>query len=102
MTPIDHCAENILGAYANYQKVWLILCDRTRDHSTRLAAIRAGRASVTLVLSEIPLGMGFGAAASELAHVFKYPNPTGPANGTWSLLQEFRGIPLDFLVLLSD
>jgi hypothetical protein len=37
----------------------------------------AGRATDTLVLSETPLGMGFGAAASELSHVFKYSNPTG-------------------------
>ena len=39
----------------------------------------AGRATDTLVLSESPLGMGFGAAASELAHTFKYANPTGHA-----------------------
>jgi hypothetical protein len=37
----------------------------------------AGRATDTLVISESPLGMGFGAAASELAHVFKYANRTG-------------------------
>jgi hypothetical protein len=37
----------------------------------------AGRATDTLVLSETPLGMGFGSAASQLAHVFKYSNPTG-------------------------
>jgi TonB family protein len=37
----------------------------------------AGRATDTLVISESPLGMGFGAAASELAHVFKYANQTG-------------------------
>jgi BlaR1 peptidase M56 len=44
----------------------------------------AGRASDTLVLSETPLGMGFGAAASVLAHVFKYSNPTGhSANVTY-------------------
>jgi TonB family protein len=43
-----------------------------------------GRATDTFVLSETPLGMGFGAAASELAHVFKYANPTGhPANVTY-------------------
>jgi hypothetical protein len=35
----------------------------------------AGRATDTLVLSETPVGMGFGSAASELAHVFKYSNP---------------------------
>jgi TonB family protein len=37
----------------------------------------AGRATDTLVISESPLGIGFGAAASELAHVFKYANRTG-------------------------
>jgi beta-lactamase regulating signal transducer with metallopeptidase domain len=36
-----------------------------------------GRATDTLILSEDPLDMGFGAAASELAHVFEYDNPTG-------------------------
>jgi TonB family protein len=37
----------------------------------------AGRATDTLILSETPDGMGFGAAASELAHKFRYSNPTG-------------------------
>jgi len=37
----------------------------------------AGRATDTLVLSEFPLGAGFGSAASGLAHAFKYANPTG-------------------------
>ncbi len=37
----------------------------------------AGRATDTLVLSETPAAMGFGAAASQLAHVFKYSNGTG-------------------------
>ena len=36
-----------------------------------------GRATDTLILSEDPLNMGFGAAASTLAHVFEYDNPTG-------------------------
>jgi beta-lactamase regulating signal transducer with metallopeptidase domain len=36
-----------------------------------------GRATDTLVLSEDPLDMGFGAAASTLAHVFEYDNPGG-------------------------
>jgi hypothetical protein len=46
----------------------------------------AGRATDTLVLSETPLGMGFGSAASELAHVFKYSNPTGrSANLTYHI-----------------
>jgi TonB family protein len=39
----------------------------------------AGRATDTLVIAESPLGLGFGAAASELAHVFKYANNTGHA-----------------------
>jgi hypothetical protein len=37
----------------------------------------AGRATDTLILSETPAGMGFGAAASGLAHKFIYSNPTG-------------------------
>jgi hypothetical protein len=37
----------------------------------------SGRASDTRVLHEAPLGMGFGVAASKLAHVFKYANDTG-------------------------
>jgi beta-lactamase regulating signal transducer with metallopeptidase domain len=38
---------------------------------------RQGRATDTLILSEYPLDMGFGAAASALAHVMEYNNPTG-------------------------
>ena len=38
---------------------------------------RQGRATDTLILSEYPLDMGFGAAASALAHVMEYDNPTG-------------------------
>lgn len=34
-----------------------------------------GRATDTLILSEDPLDMGFGAAASTLAHQFEYSNP---------------------------
>jgi hypothetical protein len=46
----------------------------------------AGRATDTLVISESPLGMGFGAAASGLAHVFKYANKTGhPASVTYRI-----------------
>jgi len=36
----------------------------------------AGRATDTRIVSEAPTGMGFGAAASELAHQFKYSNPS--------------------------
>jgi hypothetical protein len=36
-----------------------------------------GRATDTLVISESPTGMGFGAAASGLVHSFTYANPTG-------------------------
>jgi beta-lactamase regulating signal transducer with metallopeptidase domain len=36
-----------------------------------------GRATDTLILSEDPLNMGFGAAASALAHVMEYNNPAG-------------------------
>jgi TonB family protein len=46
----------------------------------------AGRATDTLILSETPAGMGFGAAASELAHKFRYSNPTGqPASVTYKV-----------------
>jgi TonB family protein len=46
----------------------------------------AGRATDTLVISESPVGLGFGAAASELAHVFKYANQTGhPASVTYRI-----------------
>jgi hypothetical protein len=46
----------------------------------------AGRATDTLVISESPLGLGFGAAASGLAHVFKYANKTGhPASVTYRI-----------------
>jgi TonB family protein len=45
-----------------------------------------GRATDTLILSETPSGMGFGAAASELAHKFRYSNPTGqPASVTYKV-----------------
>jgi hypothetical protein len=37
---------------------------------------RAGRATDTLVVSEYPPAMGFGAAASGLVHGFTYVNPT--------------------------
>jgi TonB family protein len=44
----------------------------------------AGRATDTLVISESPLGMGFGAAASGLAHAFTFSNDTGhPASVTY-------------------
>jgi beta-lactamase regulating signal transducer with metallopeptidase domain len=36
-----------------------------------------GRATDTLILSEDPQDMGFGAAASTLAHFMEYDNPTG-------------------------
>jgi TonB family protein len=51
----------------------------------------AGRATDTLVISESPLGLGFGAAASELAHVFKYANTTGhPASVTYRIKFELN------------
>lgn len=37
----------------------------------------AGRATDTRILSEEPLEMGFGAAASAAAHALRYSNPTG-------------------------
>jgi len=36
-----------------------------------------GRATDTMIISEDPLDMGFGAAASTLAHTMEYSNPTG-------------------------
>jgi hypothetical protein len=45
-----------------------------------------GRATDTLVLSEFPQGLGFGAAASGLVHGFTYANPTGhPATLTFNV-----------------
>ena len=50
----------------------------------RVTLDRTGRATDTLILSETPAGLGFGAAASELAHKFKYSNRTGhPAPVTY-------------------
>src|SRR5262249_43658474 len=44
-----------------------------------------GRATDTLILSEDPLDMGFGAAASTLAHQFEYINPSNrPAQLTFN------------------
>lgn len=37
----------------------------------------AGRATDTQILTEYPLNMGFGAAASAAAHAMQYSNPTG-------------------------
>jgi len=37
----------------------------------------AGRATDTRLISETPPGLGFGAAASTLAHLMTYSNPTG-------------------------
>lgn len=45
-----------------------------------------GRATDTLILSEDPLDMGFGAAASTLAHQFEYNNPGNrPAQLTFNV-----------------
>jgi TonB family protein len=45
-----------------------------------------GRATDTLILSEYPQDVGFGAAASTLAHFMKYNNPTGrPAQLTFKV-----------------
>ena len=50
-----------------------------------------GRATDTLILSETPAGMGFGAAASELAHNYRYSNRTGhPATVTYKVKFELR------------
>lgn len=42
----------------------------------RVTLDAAGHAMGTRILSETPAGMGFGSAATELAHHFKYANPT--------------------------
>jgi TonB family protein len=50
-----------------------------------------GRATDTLILSETPTGVGFGAAASELAHKFGYSNPTGqPGSVTYKIKFDLR------------
>jgi beta-lactamase regulating signal transducer with metallopeptidase domain len=50
-----------------------------------------GHATDTLILSEDPLNMGFGAAASMLAHVYEYDNPTGrPAQLTFNVKFELQ------------
>jgi hypothetical protein len=56
----------------------------------------AGRATDTLVISESPVGMGFGAAASGLVHSFTYANPTGrPAAITFNVKFELGDRPMD-------
>jgi TonB family protein len=56
----------------------------------------AGRATDTLVISESPVGMGFGAAASGLVNTFTYANPTGhPAAITFNVKFELGDRPLE-------
>ncbi len=51
----------------------------------------AGRATDTHVLWEKPAGLGFGAAASELAHQFRYANPAShPSPVTYKIKFELR------------
>lgn len=45
--------------------------------SIRVTLDAQARATDTLILTEDPLGVGFGAAASALAHVMEYNNPSG-------------------------
>ena len=53
-----------------------------------------GRATDTLILTEEPLDMGFGAAASMLAHVIEYGNPGGqPAQITFNIAFELSQQP---------
>jgi len=53
-----------------------------------------GRATDTLILTEDPLDMGFGAAASMLAHVMEYGNPGGrPAQITFNIKFELAQQP---------
>jgi len=53
-----------------------------REHINGLVKLtvtldKAGRATDTHILSETPPDLGFGAAASTLAHLMSYSNPTG-------------------------
>ena len=56
--------------------------DAVRDHINGIVRItvtldKAGRATDTHILSETPPNLGFGAAASTVAHQMSYSNPTG-------------------------
>lgn len=56
--------------------------DAVRDRVNGIVRItvtldKAGRATNTYVLSETPPNLGFGAAASTVAHLMSYSNPTG-------------------------
>lgn len=56
--------------------------DALRDHINGMVRITVtldeeGRATNTYVLSETPPNLGFGAAASTVAHLMSYSNPTG-------------------------
>lgn len=56
--------------------------DALRDHINGIVRIavtldKAGRATDTHILSETPPNLGFGAAASTVAHLISYSNPTG-------------------------
>jgi TonB family protein len=56
--------------------------DALRDHINGIVRItvtldKAGRATNTPLLSEAPPNLGFGAAASTVAHLISYSNPTG-------------------------
>lgn len=54
----------------------------------------AGRATDTQILTEDPLNMGFGAAASAAAHVMTYSNPTGrPTTFTLRLYFKLNDAP---------
>jgi beta-lactamase regulating signal transducer with metallopeptidase domain len=53
-----------------------------------------GRATDTLILSEDPQDLGFGAAASTLAHLMEYGNPTGrPAQLSFRVKFELSSSP---------
>jgi len=53
-----------------------------------------GRATDTLILTEDPLDLGFGAAASTLAHLMQYDNPGGrPAQITFKIKFELAQQP---------
>jgi len=56
--------------------------DALRDHINGIVRItvvldKAGRATDTHIMSETPPNFGFGAAASTVAHLMSYSNPTG-------------------------
>jgi TonB family protein len=75
--------------------------DASRNHINGIVRItvtldKAGRATDTHILSETPSNLGFGAAASTVAHLMSYSNPTGhEASVTFNI--KFRSLQLSRL-----